>query len=664
MCLCSRSRHGIPRFLAAILLVAVVWPGPTAADIKGLLQTRILEPGTPLAEVIRFTESRVPPMPRVNSRKQWEAYARTLRQRMLDEVVFRGAARGWRTARTGVQWMETIPGGPGYRIRKVRFEALPGLWIPALLYEPETLEGRVPVVLNVNGHDRPQGKAADYKQIRCINQARRGMLALNVEWLGMGQLHRDGYGHYLMNQLNLCGTSGLAPFYLSMSRGLDLLLAHPHADPARVAVAGLSGGGWQTITISALDTRVTLSDPVAGYSSVLTRIRNFTDLGDSEQTPCDMATVADYSHLTALRAPQPTLLTFNAIDNCCFAAGHALPPLLEAARPIYQLYGQRGNLWAHINFTPGTHNFGRDNREVLYRMFGVHFFPDQADFDAREIEVTSELKTKAELHVTIPDDNATFVSLARTLAARLPIDPEIPDARTANTARQAWQAAARGRLAAIVRSRRYTANAGLVNERIEGEGTARTRALLWKLQMGGDWTVPVVELVRGTPKQTTILVAEKGRAAASETAESLLRGGHRVLAVDPFYFGESAIGGRDFLFALLVSTVGDRPLGLQARQLAAVATWAKKQHGHSCGIVAIGPRVALPTLVAAGLEPETIGDVSLYGSYKSLKQVIEMKLGVNKAPELFCFGLLERFDIPQLEALVHPRRLIHLDRQK
>ena len=283
------SYHEVPRCdrpvspwqpLTLVALVAT----PSQADVKTLLGSRILSPGTPQREVISFTESRVPPMPVITSKAQWEAHARVLRQRVLDEIVFRGEAAKWRTATSSVQWMETISGGPGYRIRKVRYEALPGLWIPALLYEPEGLtknSGRIPVVLNVNGHDRPNGKAAKYKQIRCINQARRGMLALNVEWLGMGQLHKPEYGHYLMNQLDLCGTSGLAPFYLSMSRGIDLLLEHPNADPQRVAVAGLSGGGWQTITISALDTRVTLSDPVAGYSSLLTRTRNFSDLGDS-----------------------------------------------------------------------------------------------------------------------------------------------------------------------------------------------------------------------------------------------------------------------------------------------------------------------------------------------------------------------------------------------
>ena len=141
-------------------------PSFADADVKSLLESKILSPGTPQREVISFTEGRVPPMPVVKSKQQWEAIAGVLRQRVLDEVIFRGEAAAWRKAKTGVVWMETISGGPGYRIRKVRFEALPGLWIPALLYEPEGLDkssGRIPVVLNVNGHDRPNGKAVRYK---------------------------------------------------------------------------------------------------------------------------------------------------------------------------------------------------------------------------------------------------------------------------------------------------------------------------------------------------------------------------------------------------------------------------------------------------------------------------------------------------------------------
>ena len=49
-----------------------------------------------------------------------------------------------------------------------------------------------------------------------------------------------------MNQLDLCGTSGLAAVLPGDVAGLDMLLAHERR-PERVGVGGLSGGGWQTI---------------------------------------------------------------------------------------------------------------------------------------------------------------------------------------------------------------------------------------------------------------------------------------------------------------------------------------------------------------------------------------------------------------------------------
>ncbi|MGH7202384.1 MAG: alpha/beta hydrolase family protein, partial [Planctomycetaceae bacterium] len=427
--------------------------------------------------------------------------------------------------------------------------------IPALLYVPDKLEGKVPVVLNVNGHDS-KGKAADYKQIRCINQAKRGMLALNVEWFYMGQLRSDGFMHYRQNQLDLCGTSGLAPFYLAMSRGLDVLLSHENADPNRVAVAGLSGGGWQTIVISSLDERVTLSNPVAGYSSFLTRVRHLQDLGDSEQTPVDLAATADYAHLTALRAPRPTLLTFNAEDQCCFKADHALPPLVDAAGPIYELFGKEDHLRSHVNHDPGTHNFELDNRQQLYKMLGDFFFAEDADYDWKEIPSQEEVKSAEELNVPLPDANLDFHKLALVLSRDLPRDAALPESKSDA---ERWRTERRQQLREIVHAEDYDVQAIAVDHQEKG-GLMGT---YWWLRIGGAWTVPAVELVQGDPKGTTVLLADGGRASAVEQVQQLLKAGQRVLAVDLFYFGESKIVQKDFLYALLVSSVGERPLGIQ-----------------------------------------------------------------------------------------------------
>ena len=171
-----------------VVLVSSTLLAGGADELKTALSRRIIDPDLPLQEVQEFTESRVLPMPQVKDVADWEKHANRMRQETLDRVVFRGEAAGWRDAKTKVEWLETLPGGPGYRIRKLRYESLPGLWIPALLYEPDNLTGKVPVVLNVNGHGREFGKAGENKQLRCINQAKRGMLALNLEWMGMGQL--------------------------------------------------------------------------------------------------------------------------------------------------------------------------------------------------------------------------------------------------------------------------------------------------------------------------------------------------------------------------------------------------------------------------------------------------------------------------------------------
>jgi len=600
------------------------------------LEKSIIGPGLALEEVMAYCEGRVSGVPQIDSIDAWQKFEADTREKTLQAVVFRGAAKEWRGWKGKVEWIDEKPvavtAGSGYRIKKLRFEAVPGMWIPGVLYEPEMLSDKAPVFLNVNGHDK-NGKAADYKQIRCINQAKRGIISLNLEWVGMGQLRSEGFLHAKMNQLDLCGTSGIAPFYLSMSRALDILLEHPHADPARVGVAGLSGGGWQTIFISSLDSRVTLCNPVAGYSSFVTRTRKFADLGDSEQTPTDLGMHADYAVLTAMLAPRPALLTFNATDNCCFAAPHALPPLLDAARPVYRMFGKELNLRSHVNFVPGDHNFGLENREAHYRMIGDFFFPGDKSYERSEIAVESEVKSKEELDVPLPEKNEDFNSLALKMMKSLP---------------RTDKPVTRDLLKDILRAKRYDAVEQLDGREMVGDIVVTRR----RFKVGGVWTVPAVEFAPAKPKQTVIVVADKGRTSTAEIVKAQMAAGNRVVVVDPYYFGESKLGGRDWLFSLLVSTVGDRPLGIQASQVAAVGRWAKKAFPEEeVKLLAIGPRTSVVAAVAGALEPETFTAVEKREGLKSLKELIRENRSVSESPELFCFGLLEYFDLPQLEAL-------------
>ncbi len=611
----------IMRSLSLFLCLAELLSAGQTSSLPSVLSRPILAPDQPLIEVQVYTAAHVRSMPSVATAEQWSQTSDALRTEILNKVVLRGEAQQWSRAQSRVEWLQTLPGA-GYRLRKLRYEAIPGLWIPALLYEPENLNAKVPAVLNVNGHEAT-GVATPYIQERCINLAKRGILALNYEWYGMGQLKTEGFQHSRLNQIDLTGTSGIALHYLAQARAIDVLLAHPNADPQRLAVTGLSGGGWQTIFISSLDKRVKLANSVAGYSSFITRSQfPERDLGDSEQTPVDLASIADYTTLTAMFAPRPILITNNAFDSCCFRGDYANSPLIWAARPYFALFHAADRLTYHINFDPG-HNYGQDNREAFYRLLRDAFYGGSSSFAVAEIPSAGEVRSAAQLHVEVPSDNLDFHSIAMRLSRNLRDKSD----RT---------------LAEVVRAKDYkiTAHPGF-EQNVDGVEVRH-----WQMQMDQDWTVPVVDLGPRNQASPVILLGDEGRAQLGAEAQRLLAQGRRVIAVDPFYLGESKISKRAFLFALLVSSVGDRPLGIQASQIVAIARWLHDP----VSIEAVGPRSSLIASVAAALDKTAIRKVETHGALVSLKEVIEKNMTVEQAPELFCFGLLDGYDIPQINA--------------
>ena len=157
-----------------VVLVAILLGGSGATwaaeptELETLLNRPILEPDQALMDVQFYCSGRIPKMPEVDSAEKWTKLADQYREAVLRDVVYRGKAAEWRDAQTQVEWLDTIEGGPGYRIKKLRYEVLPGMWTVALLYEPEQLDGKVPVILNVNGHSS-EGKVYHPKPLAISN---------------------------------------------------------------------------------------------------------------------------------------------------------------------------------------------------------------------------------------------------------------------------------------------------------------------------------------------------------------------------------------------------------------------------------------------------------------------------------------------------------------
>jgi len=587
-------------------------------------------------ELLAFLDRQLPRLGAPPTRRAWEGRAAQIRQQLLD-LFFRGHAPGLLEAQPRVEWRGVIETGKGYRIRKLRYEGYPGLWVPALLYEPTALRGKVPAVLNPNGH-HPGGKAMDYKQARCLNLAKRGVLALSTEFIGMGELRADA-DHNRIGLLDLCGVAGVGVFYLLMKRGLDLLLAHPHTDPKRVAMTGLSGGGWQTALLSALDERVRAIAPVAGYTPVWQRKGCMEDIGDLEQVPADLCTLADFDTLTALFAPRPTLLTYNRHDDCCFQTRRAKKSVYQPAKPYFALLGAADQLSFHDNVDPGTHNYEADNRSQFYQFLNRHF---GLRTPAGDLPWKGELRSEAELNAGLPPDNATLHSLAQaalrqTQAARARRKPLTP-------------AAARKRLKALLCLPAYARVEGIKSSAARRSQGVQIRQHL--LSLDGIWTLPITELIPAGARGAELVIADGGRRSAAYWANQALASGRRVLVADVFGTGENACSWQHHM---LVSTAGQRSLGIQVGQVLALLSWAGR-HCRQPGLHlrAAGQLMPVVALLAAALEPARVKTLTTASLMDTLGRLIDWPVAYASAAPLFCFGLLAEFDLPDLIELCAP----------
>ena len=651
------SKRKFPRRIYAVsvlisLLPTVAWAQGEGVHLGEILKDEIVSPAVADFQVREHIVQRVTPPPKLPATAtEWTATADRLRRHLVDDVVFHGWPKQWVESAPKFEERGVIETGHGYRIRKLRFEIVPGFYSSALLYEPEHLDGTAPAILNMSGHDGPLGYSYEFKQKRCISYAKHGIMALNLEWFGFGELSKEGNDHSFGAHLDLAGANGVGLFYLEMRRGLDYLYLHPRVDRNRIGVTGLSGGGWQTIVLSSLDERVKASNPVAGFAATTSRVeaKEFGDMGDIEQSATDFLRGSDYPHLVALMAPRPILLTYNGEDDCCFRATLVKPRVFDAIQPFFGLYDKADNLSFHENRDPGDHNYQLDNRLADYSFFTKQFgLPSISD----EAGVAAEVRSYEELVTPLPDDNLTILGLARQLGRQITRTP-IP---TAASERAAWASSERDKLREIVRYRPV--------ELQDTWATAMTKSrdvqsvsYLFRLNNGlsasGMWLRSILQSSDAAP--VTIVLNDDGKSASADLVRQHFNRGEQVLALDLLFIGSPWKGKDIFELAQMLGGIGDRPLGLQVEQLIRIAHWAAQRSGTAkVRLEVSGIRNQAVALVAAAIEPDLFSEISVHDGIRSLSYLLEKPVTYAQAPELFCLDFYKEFDIDRLEALAGP----------
>jgi dienelactone hydrolase len=610
-------------------------PGQVPAVTQFQLQTYIM--------------NRLPPLPPAGTSQHWTSEEERLRKHLLEDVVYHGWPRGWIDAAPHFEQTGVIETQYGYRIRKLRYEIVPGFWSTALLYEPTAITAPVPAILNFIGHE-PEGIEVEYEQKRCINFAKRGMVALSIGWMGFGELSQPENDHDYAAHLNLAGANAVGLFYLSIRRGLDYVAALPQVDPKRIGATGLSGGGWQTIMLAALDPRIAVSVEVAGLGSRESNLTNPRDLYEVEETAPDLMEGLDYPELIAMRAPRPTLLVHNAVDSCCFRAPLVKPYLFDNVKPFFRIYGQAANLAWHENFIPGVHNYQLDNRIQAYRFFTREFGLPVAD---GEIFSDNEIRTSRELAIPLPTGNLTILDLARKISGTaVREETQSLDATQLATEREKLKSTVRYTAVQTAQALRYTNAKGMDFMEISygflfSNGLSANAMALKQDDSPADQPI-------------TIVLNDQGYKDAGKDVFEALTSGHEVLALDPLFIGSSMPETPDSSdWELLVDSSGDRSLGLQVAQLLAVAHWLRSTHPVSrIQISTRGIRTQVIAMIAAAIEPNTFSDEANHGGMMKLSYLYDKPVPLRTAPELFCLDLYRLFDIDVLSKLASPTQVM------
>lgn len=151
-----------------------------------------------------------------------------------------------------------------------------------------------------------------------------------------------------VRQLNWAGTTWMGVNYHDDSRCVDYLLSRPEVNADRIGVTGLSGGGWRTLIMAALESRIKAAVPVGWMTTSDTQQRY--NVAGAIGTFCLLPGVWDHMDI-------PDLIAMAAPKACMVVSGtrdHLFPPKgqRDAANHIRQAYEWAGCPERYRDYAP------------------------------------------------------------------------------------------------------------------------------------------------------------------------------------------------------------------------------------------------------------------------------------------------------------------------
>lgn len=489
----------------------------------------------------------------------------------------------------------------GYRIEKIVFQTLPGVWAAAHLYLPDKARLPAPGVLFYNGHWWPDSKSRPDFQAFCINMARMGFAVFNFDPFGQGERGVSSRDHRRTEAL-LVGVSqqGIAEYETQCA--LDYLLSRKEVDRDRIGMTGASGGGYNTWITAALDDRIKVAVPVVGTSDFLEQIEVTRDLdwyraAEHCHFVPSLIRFANNHELLAMVAPRPLLIVAAAVDQSFPVTG--VRGVHNYGERLYESFGAAGNAALFVDEKEG-HGYQKAKREAAYGWFARWLM---GKGDGRPI---AEPETR-----TIPFDAMELKSF--------------PDERRAP--------AGPGILEIVKRMAREATPSGAAIEQVMGGepravpltvvlNEKRVQRRVFTTQPGIDVPALVLRAAGKTPAGVLVAVDDGGKEelVSDPIVRDAWRRGWDVWAIDPRGIGESAIDKPGWVFAVSL-LLGENFVWRQGWDIRRVL---ESIPANRIGLYARGHNAALAATYAAAMSKGKAPEWAvLRGGFLSWKQFLD-----------------------------------------
>ena len=540
---------------------------------------------------------------------------------------------------------------PDIVVEKLIYESRPQHFVTANLYRPKGVEGKLPAVIFPPGHGAT-GKTYEPYQRFCALMARSGFVALVWDPISQGErlqlwdkateASTAGPGtrehRVLGNQCYLLGLNLMQYRVWDAIRAIDYLESRPDVDKHRIAMAGNSGGGMETLQLAPFEPRI----QAAVCGCAVASFRHKTEvmlIADPEQILFGtLQHGIDHPELLAAFAPRPLMIGSAKRD---FVPIEGARETFRAVAKVYSMYGASQKV--SLVETDDEHGLNQELRQAAAGWL-VRWLGNEGQAVGEE---SGELFTEEELQCTSKGQVAnslggqTVLAMNKILADKLAPPRAVPRGHPEH---EIYRNKVKNKVTEILRAGHYRPEAGvIVPDRVFDAGA----------------------FARGV----ALVCADAGKddpAVRRGIIDPLIASGYRVVGVDVRGWGETTpdMPGADVsyswddFFAYRALESGRPLLGQRVKDFLAAAR--NRTENRNWLVVGVGAG-ALVAAHAAVLE-RRINRLITVGGLLSYRSLIDDPL--TKQPfSSFLPGVIGSYDVRDLYAAIAPRPVLVLNPQ-